>query len=149
MHREAEPTRQPAEPRLLDPVTLTMDLATQVQGITGVFFAAQAGAAQDAIDRLAAHGRRLAEARDPVSILVSHMDCCVSLIEVAIAPFKAALHELPNPRAANTDAAPTSREPSLHDGIEHHADSRASRRTVRTADAGSTSGVSTPAGRRE
>lgn len=149
MHREAEQTRQPAELRLLDPVMLAMDLATQVRGITNVFVAAQAGAAQEAMNRLAAHGRRLSEARDPVSVLVSQIDCCVSLIEVAIAPFRAALHELSNPRAATTDVAPTPREPSVHDGTENPADSRASRRAVRSADAAGTSGFPTPAGHQE
>jgi hypothetical protein len=144
MHREAEATGQPADPRRLDPLMLTMDLATQVQGISGAFFAAQAGAAQDAMDRLVAHGRRLTEARDPVSALAIHMDCCVSLLEVVSARFGAALKDLPYPRAAIITGAPELGASTARNSVERPADSHALRRPSHAADAAGASGDRKP-----
>ena len=149
MHREAEAKGQPADPRHLDPLMLTMDLATQVQGISGAFFAAQAGAAQDAMDRLVAHGRRLAAARDPVSALAIHMDCCVSLLEVVTARFGAALKDPPHPRAAIITGAPELGASTVQNSVEHHAESHAPRRPSHPADAAGASGDPMPGGHQE
>jgi hypothetical protein len=146
MHREAEATGQPADTRRLDPLMLTMDLATQVQGISGAFFAAQAGAAQDAMDRLVAHGRRLAEARDPVSALAIHMDCCVSLLEVVTARFGAALEDLPHPRAAIITGALELGASMVQNSVERPTDSHALRRPSHAAAAAGASSDRKPGG---
>lgn len=149
MHREAESTGPSADPGRLDPLTLTTDFAARVQGITGAFAAAQAGAAQDAIDRLAAHGRQLAEARDPFSALVMQMDCCLAMLEVTTTRFRAALTGLPHPRTASTAFMPEPSSPSTHDSAEQAADAHPSRSPSRKANASIASDGRAPGGRQE
>jgi hypothetical protein len=149
MHREAEAKGQPGNPRRLDPLMLAMDLATQAHGITGAFFAARAGAAQDLMDHLAAQSHRLAEARDPFSALAIQMDCSVSLLEVATARFRAALNDPPHSRAAITTDAPELRASSVQHGVEHREDSHTSRRPSHAADAAGASGDPKPGGHQE
>ncbi|BDG71651.1 hypothetical protein [Roseomonas fluvialis] len=149
MHREAEATGQPGDPRGLDPLVLTMDLAALVQGITGAFATAQAGAAQDAIDRLAAHGRQLAEARDPFSAVVIQMDCCLAMLEVATTRFRAALTGLPHPRTASTAFLSEPQSPSTHERAEQAADAHPSRGPSRKANASIASDGRAPGGRQE
>jgi hypothetical protein len=149
MHREAEATGQPGDPRGLDPLVLTMDLAALVQGITGAFATAQADAAQDAIDRLAAHGRQLAEARDPFSVLVMQVDCCLAMLEATTTRFRAALTGLPHPRTASTAFMPEPSSPSTHDSAEQAADAHLSRSPSRKANASIASDGRASGGRRE
>jgi hypothetical protein len=149
MHREAESTRPSAAPGHLDPITLITDFAARVQEITGAFAAAQAGAAQDAIDRLAAHGRQLAEARDPFSALVMQVDCCLAMLEATTTRFRAALTGLPHPRTASTAFMPEPSSPSTHDSAEQAADAHPSRSPSRKANASIASDGRAPGGRQE
>ncbi|MBR0682910.1 hypothetical protein GXW74_20630 [Roseomonas eburnea] len=134
MHEDTRAPTEPGDHRRLDPVALTMDVTTQVQAIASTFAAAQAGAVQETIDRLAAHGQRIAQARHPLSVMAIQMECCVTLIEAASAPFRAALRAFPQPPDMAEPAMPTGQPPSVPHGTEQARAAEAPRRPARAGD---------------
>lgn len=136
MQQDARLPAAPGDLRHLDPLALTLDIAARLQTMTAAFAAAQAGATQRALDRLAAYGSQIAEARHPIAVMAIQMECCASLLDAAAAPFKAAAQEIPEPPAGQAvRAGPTDRQ--------------VTQRSPRTGDSASASGQPAPAQRSE
>jgi hypothetical protein len=149
MKQDARAPAAPGDLQRLDPLTLTMDIAARFQTITAAFAAAQAGAAQRALDRLAAYGSQIAEARHPLEVMAIQMECCASLLDAAAAPFKAAAQEIPELQASIPGHAPAVQPPAGQAVRAGPADRQVAQRPPRTGDSSSASAQIAPAQRSE
>jgi hypothetical protein len=149
MKQDARAPAAPGDLQRLDPMALTMDIAARLQTMTAAFAAAQAGAAQRALDRLAAYGSQIAEARHPLAVMAIQMECCASLLDAAAAPFKAAAQEIPELQASIPGHAPAVQPPAGQAVRAGPADKQVTQRPPRTGDSYSASGQLAPAQRSE
>jgi hypothetical protein len=149
MQQDARLPAAPGDLRHLDPMALTLDIAARLQTMTAAFAAAQAGATQRALDRLAAYGSQIAEARHPIAVMAIQMECCASLLDAAAAPFKAAAQEIPEPQASIPGHAPAVQPPAGQAVRAGPTDRQVTQRLPRTVDSASASGQPAPAQRSE